>query len=119
MLNAQSAGDRAAAADASVHSAFGIRHWALGIDSWRWVVAIQRPMAGTRYDEARPCGVPAHRLQFCAEHRPPVEDSMHCRVWIVTTCAAALLFANVPAAEAQVGYFGQNKVQYRDLNFRV
>ena len=44
---------------------------------------------------------------------------MHCRVWIVTTCAAALLFANVPAAEAQVGYFGQNKVQYRDLKFRV
>src|SRR5207247_4272380 len=45
-------------AECRKYGAFGIRH-----SAFTW--------AGTRYDEARPCGVPAHRLQFCAGHRPP------------------------------------------------
>ncbi len=44
---------------------------------------------------------------------------MPCRLSIVSVCAAALLAAAAPPAAAQVGYFGQNKVQYRNFTFQV
>jgi len=37
----------------------------------------------------------------------------------IALCCAALAIASPPAAFAQGGYFGQNKVQYRKFDFKV